>query len=725
MVQTDAIRELRDVGLDISTADESFDRFARLVHRQLGVPIALVSISADSAQVLPGAHGLPERLQHERRLPPDHSPCRTVADSGEPLIAVDTRTDPRTMNSPAMANLGIIAYAGFPIFDPHGQPVGTLCAIDRVPHEWTENDLANLADLAAACTSELRLRLARSRAKRLRHIAMQATRRSRVLLTLSESFAGATSVADVVECLVDVSQTINARWVGLALMDPSGRSMTYTTMNHMEPNLAPGYRTIHLDEERPSAVAARIRAPLFYRSLEEVIAAFPHMASTIDHDARARAFLPVLRGTKVLGVMMLGWDVDRQFDPESVETEVAIASYLAHALDRIALLEERHRTAATLQNAMLSPLPQVRHLDLGFVYTPAAATDQVGGDWYDAVALHDDACVVVVGDVTGHDMQAAAQMGQLRSILRTFAWSQDASPATLLGLLDRADAGLGLAATATAVVARVDRRQDGAGHPVYTLTWSNAGHPPPFILRGDGRVERCDTEPDIMLGILPHEPRRDHTAVLAPGDTLLLYTDGLVELRGTRYADRMNALEQALKDVGGTTTQALPNALVRRLVSGGGRDDVAVLAVRVRYEPVDAPQTGEVTSAHLNVPDGTTSIGPARRWVDDILEDGGASLEARRTAMLLTSELVTNAVQHASPPVGVDVTIDRGVIRIEVGDGSPELPQVRYPEPHETGGRGMQFLSRRADRWGVLAHDGAPGEVHKTVWFELDDAATR
>lgn len=717
MDQAIAIRELRDIGLDTPGSDESFERFARLVHRQLKVPTAFVSLILETEQVIPGAQGLPDRIQRKRTIPLTHSLCTHVANTAEPLIVGDTRLDPRLRDSPAAVDLGVISYAGFPIFDAKGRAVGSLCAIDHDPRTWTEAELATLADLASACSSELRLRLAGDRARRLQHISVQATRRSRLLLGLSESFANATSVADVVECLAGVGQTINARWVGLALLDSGGRTMTYTTMHHMEPRIAPAFRRVNLNDDRPSAVAARTQTPLFYRSVDELIAAFPTIASAIDTDVGARAFLPVLQGSKLLGVMMLAWEIDREFSAEAVKTEIAIASYLAHALDRVALLEERNRTAMTLQNAMLSPLPDVRHLELGSVYTPAAATDQVGGDWYDAVALDDETCVVMIGDVTGHDMQAAAQMGQLRSMLRTFTWSRDDSPATLLGLLDRANIGLGLDAAATAVVARIERRVDESGDVVHTLTWSNAGHPPPFVLRADGSVHRCDSEPDMMLGIVPTTDRHDHVADLAPGDTLVLYTDGLIELRGTRLPDRLVALGEALESVGGTTTQALPDALVRRLVlGGGGRDDVAVLAVRVRH----APENTHPVSARLDVPSRTSAIGRARRWGDDILESADVSAERRRTAMLLTSELVTNAIQHAAPPVSVEVSVADARVRVEVTDGSPELPRVLSPEPHETGGRGMQFLERRAERWGVVEHGSSTGGPRKTIWFELD-----
>lgn len=731
MVLAEAIRELRDAGLGAPSPDESFDRFARLVHRQLGVPTALVSLVLDDEQVLPGAHGLPTTLQRERRLPLTHSFCRHVVDDDEPLIVDDARRVPRLAGNPAIPDLGVIAYAGFPIFDTHGRTVGSLCAIDDHPHAWTEVELATLADLASACTSELRLRVARDKARRMQHVAVQATRRSRLLLELSESFAGARSVSDVVENLAHVGATIDARWVGLALVDPSGHSLTFTTLDHLEPRLAPEYRRVRFDDDRPSAVAARTQRPLFFRGNADLTAAFPGTVGAVDEDAGARAFLPVLRESRLLGVMMLAWDVDRDFDAEAVKTELAIASYVAHALERVQLLEERHLTATTLQTAMLSPLPQIRHLELAFLYSPAASTDQVGGDWYDAVVLDEDASVLMVGDVTGHDMHAAAQMGQLRSILRTFAWSQDEAPSTLMRLLDRANQGLGLNATATAVVARLDRRPDLDHGTVHVVTWSNAGHPPPFILRADGTVEACAGEPDIMLGVVPGSPRHDRTAVLTPGDTLLLYTDGLVELRGARYAERLAALQEALAAFAGTATTALPGALVRRLVTERQRDDIAVLAVRVRHAARAGARPGRPTTASLDVAAVSTAIAPARRWVDDVLEGGDVSSAARRTAMLLTSELVTNAVQHASPPIAVEVEIGHRTLHVAVSDGSPEVPRLLSPEPHEIGGRGVQFLERRASQWGVTLHDDAqpdgqdapPPGARKTVWFEIDRLA--
>ncbi|OLT53178.1 SpoIIE family protein phosphatase [Cellulosimicrobium sp. CUA-896] len=715
MTEAQAIRELVDAGLATPSADEFFDRFARLVQRQLEVPAALVTLVLDDQQLLPGAVGLPSPYQALRSTPLTHSFCQFVVDDDKPLVVTDARDVSRLADNGAIDDLGVVAYAGFPIRDPQGRAVGALAAVDDRPRTWADAELATLEDLAAACTAELGLRLAHDRAVALERVAQDATRRARLLLGLSEAFAAAQSVEGVAEQLAAVVGAIGARYAGLSLLDPTGTRLTYTTLDHLEPGVPRTFRRIRLDEERGAAVAARTRAPLYFRDHAAFAAAFPEAAALIaDDGVEARTFLPVLSGDALLGVVALAWERRDELDDDSRQVQTAIASYVAHALDRVRLLEERHRVATTLQAAMLSELPAVRHAELAATYVSARRTDQVGGDWYDTVVLDDDACVLMIGDVTGHDMGAAAQMGQLRSMLRTFAWCQDEPPAVLLRLLDRANRGLTLHASATALVARLDRAGEG-----FDLTWANAGHPAPLVLRADGMVEALDTAADLMLGVVPGVARHDHRARLHPGDTLLLYTDGLVERRGTSFAERLDALRAALAAQVGTATNALPDALVRGLIGGGQRDDVAVLALRVRHAVPRAPRPGRPAVAHRSVEHTTAAIGPARRWVDDVLESCDVSPAVRRVAMLLTSELLSNAVQHAPGPVHADVEVGHRALRVGVRDGSTAPPRLRSPEPHEPGGRGVMFLERCASRWGVDLHDDAPEAGGKTVWFEL------
>ncbi|MFD6447665.1 SpoIIE family protein phosphatase [Promicromonospora sp. NPDC060204] len=724
-----ALRDLEHVGLAAPTADEAFDRFARLVRRHLRVPAAVVYFVVREGQVLAGASGVPEPMQSNRLLQHPGTLTNVITARGEPVVTVDARADPLLCDNYLVREMGLVALAGYPVFDLRGRAVGALCAVDDQPREWSQDDLDSLADLAAACTAELRLRAERERARRIQETAVRANRRSRFLLSLSEAFANANTMDQVEEVIVEVGTAgIGARYCAFALADADGRGITYRSLVHAEPQFPQRLRQTKLDEQRPLAEAARTGRPLFFRTGEELFSAFPGKEEFCDPEVGARAYLPVVTAGAVVAVIMLAWERDRGPDQDSYALQTGLAHYTGHALERARLLEERRESAKTLQRAMLSRLPEVAHLDMAATYSPATRSDQIGGDWYDAVAVDDDATMFMIGDVTGHDMRAAAKMGQLRSLLRAFAWSHDESPSALLSLLDKANSGLGLLASGTAVVARLERV---AG--AYQLTWSTAGHPPPLVLREDGTVERLSVLPDMMLGVRPTSKRTDHVTALHPGDTLLLYTDGLAEQRGTTPDQWLNRLQKTLGALGDTATAALPVTLVRRLASDDQRDDVAVLAVRVRAAaPSGPPSLGRPATAERKLAPSLLDVGPARIWVDDVLESCGVPMPLRRTVMLLTSEVLTNAVDHGQAPFTATVEVDLDRLRVGVRDSSTVQPELRDPAVTEFGGRGVQFLERLASRWGVDRHGGAPRPSHrhgppregrrtgKTVWFELD-----
>jgi serine phosphatase RsbU (regulator of sigma subunit)/anti-sigma regulatory factor (Ser/Thr protein kinase) len=716
-------------GPDASVADEVFDRVARLVHRHLDVSGAAVVLRCPERGLLvPGAVGPIVTEQSPRVLRAAHPVTSLVTETGAPVVVRDLAQDPRADELEPVGELGVVAFAGFPVHDAEGRAVGALWAVQDAPRVWTDVDLATLGDLAAACSSELRLRAERERARRAEQVAFRAHRRSRFLLGLSERFAGASTVEEVEDALArTVGDGTGARWVSLGLVDDDRRHLTYVTVGSAEPGYPTEMRSVRLDAPRPDTDVVRTAEPLRFRDHDELVAAYPAMASVGLVSTGARAFWPVVASGRVTGVVVGVWDAPREHDEDSVQLEAALGRYVGLALERVSLLEARRHVATTLQESLLTTsAPAVAHLDVATTYAPASRTDQVGGDWYDAVVLDDDSALLVIGDVAGHDVHAAAQMGQLRSMLRALAWSHDESPAALLTLLDRANERLGPHATATAVVARLERRA-----PAYTLTWSNAGHPPPVVLRADGTVETLAAPADLMLGIQPSLPRADHGVQLAPGDTLVLYTDGLVEERGTPMGARIEELGRVLVASAGVATPGLPHALVHELVGPRRRDDVAVLVARVRVPaPSGWPAAAGHATAERRVADTLSDLGPARRWVDDVLECCDVDDEQRRTAMLLTSEILTNALAHGDPPVTATVDVDDRRLRVAVRDGSTQEPRLRTPEPHELSGRGVLFLERLASRWGVESHDGsdavgrhADAPPGKTVWFEIDREA--
>jgi serine phosphatase RsbU (regulator of sigma subunit) len=218
-------------------------------------------------------------------------------------------------------------------------------------------------------------------------------------------------------------------------------------------------------------------------------------------------------------------------------------------------------------------------------YVPAAEAARVGGDWYDTFLQRDGSPVIVIGDVVGHDTAAAAAMGQVRGLLRGIAHHSGAGPAEVLRGLDEAIASMHTDTMATAVVARLERTP-GPGAPDCccrsTLRWANAGHPPPLVLTPDGTVSVLGRRTgDLLLGVDAAAHRAEPQVELAPGSTVLLYTDGLVERRDSTLDRGTELLVEQLRLLGGNSLEELCDGLLERLLRGTPQDDVALVAVRL------------------------------------------------------------------------------------------------------------------------------------------------
>lgn len=255
--------------------------------------------------------------------------------------------------------------------------------------------------------------------------------------------------------------------------------------------------------------------------------------------------------------------------------------YLRQLHDEREARAREYEVATTLQRSLLPTLPVVDGITCAARYLVSQEQAQVGGDWYDLFVLPDGAIGVAIGDVMGHDLAAAAAMGQLRSVLRSYAY-EGSSPSVVLDRLDRLVQGFDMAQVATAIFGRLVRDEDGA-----TLLFANAGHLPPIVRRPDGRVHRIDRGTSPLIGVLRPGGRRRSEAVVAlpSGSMLLLYTDGLVESRDRDFDTGIDELCAALAEVGtGTGPEDVCEAVVRAM---GQRweDDVALLVVGIGAAP--------------------------------------------------------------------------------------------------------------------------------------------
>ncbi len=264
-------------------------------------------------------------------------------------------------------------------------------------------------------------------------------------------------------------------------------------------------------------------------------------------------------------------------DEDYVDFLRSLAATLQQALELLGARESDRRLSEALQRSLLTRPAHGPALQVAVRYQPAAEKARVGGDWYDAYVLPDGALAVMVGDVAGHDQHAAAAMGQLRNLTRGVAYSARlALPARVLSDLDRAMAGLGVDEVATAVLAVVE---DG-GPDGQLLHWSNAGHPPPVLVEADGTVRLLEEVPDLLLGLDPDTPRGDHRLRLRPGDTLLLYTDGLVERRDAGLEEGLAWLVETLTGRAESDPEDLCDHLLDAI--GEHEDDLVLLALRAR-----------------------------------------------------------------------------------------------------------------------------------------------
>lgn len=247
--------------------------------------------------------------------------------------------------------------------------------------------------------------------------------------------------------------------------------------------------------------------------------------------------------------------------------------------EELRLLAQReaieHDLVDRLQQAVLTDPPSHPAMQIAVRYRAAAAEAQIGGDWYDAFTQPDGSVMLVIGDVLGHDSSAAGAMAQLRGLLRGIAYGSTESPAAMLSRFDAAAHGLGVTSLTTAVLARAVPLGQGQG---LRLTWSNAGHLPPAIVRGDGSVTMFRTPPDVLLGIGTAR-RSTHETMLPVGSTLLMFTDGLVERRGEDIDESLGKLVSVLSDLGGLDAEPLCDAVLERMVTPAAEDDIAVLAV--------------------------------------------------------------------------------------------------------------------------------------------------
>ncbi|MEV7126865.1 SpoIIE family protein phosphatase [Streptomyces sp. NPDC093260] len=402
---------------------------------------------------------------------------------------------------------------------------------------------------------------------------------------------------------------------------------------------------------------------------------------------------------------------ERPFEQDDLTLAGELAARAAISVDNARHYRREHQASLTLQRSLLPrALPRVSAVGLASRYLPADARAGVGGDWFDAIPLSGMRVALVVGDVPGNGLQAAATMGRLRTAVQTLA-RQDLLPEEVLTHLDDL-----VSHTLTEPDGSPDGEQDPATgatclYAVYDpvscrCTAARAGHPPPALLPPDGEARLLDLPAGPPLGLGGMQPYESATVEVPAGSLLALYTDGLLkEERGYGDTDARLSRLLASLDESGPALEDVCEGVTRTLLPGGPHDDVALLLARVHALPEDRVASWEFASD-------PSVVARARAVTSAQLAAWGmAELEA--STSLVVSELVTNAVRYGGQgPVGLRLLRGDSLI-CEVSDRSNSSPRIRRAATTEEGGRGLFLVAQYTKSWGArYMRQG------KTVWAE-------
>ena len=405
------------------------------------------------------------------------------------------------------------------------------------------------------------------------------------------------------------------------------------------------------------------------------------------------------------------------FEEDDLVLAEEIGARAAVCIDNARRYTRERATALALQRSLLPQrLPAPAAVEVATRYLPAGSRAAVGGDWFDVIRLSGSRVGLVVGDVTGHGLHAAATMGRLRTAVRTLA-DIDLEPGELLtrlddvvtrladeeGLPEGGEGAADLSATCLyAVYDQVTRR----------CSLASAGHPPPAVVAPGGTVRFLDlpAAPPLGLGGLPFEEAETE---LAEGSLLVLYTDGLIESRQRDIGTGLAAMRKVLTGVrlqpgasphAGQSLEAICDSLVDALLPERAEDDAALLIARTRALPADRVVSWDVPAEPAVVAD--VRARTARQLAVWGLQ------EITFTTELIVSELLTNAIRHSQPPIQVRLILD-GTLSCEVSDGSSTAPHLRRADRYDEGGRGLLLVARLAERWGTR-HT----QAGKTIWTQ-------
>ena len=510
----------------------------------------------------------------------------------------------------------------------------------------------------------------------------------RLLYRLSDPALSELGLEDFLDELLNrVQDALNVDTVAILLLDDERRQLVARAAKGVEEEVEQGVR-IPIGEGFAGRIAAE-RVAIFIADVDHADILNPILR---QKGIRSLLGVPLIVEGDLIGVLHVGSLTPREFGAQELALLQVAASRAAPGIERARLysaLEHEHRSAMVLQRSLLPKrLISVLGINAAARYLPAS--DEVGGDWYDVFELPGGHLGVAIGDVVGHGLAAAALMGQLRTALHAYAITGN-SPGRTLELVDRFLQAMPDYGMATAAYAVLDPQRG-------ELTMASAGHLPPLIVsRTDARL--VEIEPTAPMGALSYGHRPEHTETLEVGETLVLYTDGLVERPGIPVSDSIELLKRTV--AGAATAEEACRLAVQLVPIEGLNDDLAVVALQNSVIP------DELVLRPAARPDVLADLRRIlRRW----LRNHGATEEEIAEITLATNEACANAVEHAYSPAPAYFTLraalEQDEVVIRVSDGG------RWREPRGTDrGRGLRIMDAAMDAIQVHDHQGHGTEI--------------
>lgn len=651
---------------------------------------------ADAAVALSAGESLDELL-------------RIVTDAARAIIGVSESVAIRQPGPPARPAPRDTRLE-VPLIGRSGIGLGLIELADKTDGSaFTVEDEVILVQLAQMTSSGIEALEALDRERAARLVAERAAAAQATLSAASERFAEALEPQQVVQLLTELTVPSLGEIAVVYLVDELGAAVL-GQVRAMDPDLH-GRLLAHFEQFPPrpdqdNGVGYVLRTgepqllPEVTDELLAAVAANPAEAAALRAVVlRSCVCAPLTARGRLRGVLALLRD--EPYTELDVAPVMDVARRAALALDNAQRYAFERQLAATLQRSLLPrSTPTSSLLTTAARYLAGARGTQVGGDWYDVIEVGDGKLVFVVGDVMGRGVRAAAVMGQLRATVRAYA-VEGHSPAELLQRLDRVVQSLGEVNFTTCVVGVLD--------PVSrALCLAVAGHLPPLLIDAGGTATYLEVDPGLPLGV-GAATYVEQQVDLAPGTTVLLYTDGLVESRELAVEEGMELLRQAAGAPVRSAEELCDRVLHAMGGDGDGDDDTALLVlvlddgtVKDHRPPIKLELAASAESAVI-----------ARDALFEML--GPDAGEPGETAALLLTELVANAVRFAGGDLLVRAGIRADLLLVEVWDTSERMPVLQLaPSLEAETGRGLLLISGLADRWGT-----EPLPTGKRVWFEL------